>query len=323
MSAHLEDQPELVVTAQAPAVVPLTTKVGQFVDDMPPTILHLKMAISRHDIVTIEPRGDKEIFVSYEDITQTPVDYEDIPEQDLVAVFRAVDVLRDYLARPKNISGVDITIQKNIPFTTNLGGRAASAAAIMVALVRLWDAQVAREDLTRLASRVDHGVAEAIIGGLVMTSESAIEPNLTQVLTHHDLGLVVVPAAADIAPEELLGTLRDIRGSQSDASDRDGVVIDQALLEALAQGNVEEVALMMHNDFQPALVNMLPEHNDWLTAGMAEGALAAQTIGSGASLLFLARDLQDANEIAERFEERMEISAIAEYGPVAGATILA
>lgn len=322
MSTHIDYQPQPAVTAQAPAMIALTSNVGPFVEESQPTVLHLKMAVSRYDIATIEPRDDKEILVSYEDITQTPVDYEDIPERDLVAVFRAVDVLREYLSKPKKSSGVDITIQKHIPFNTHLGGRAASAAAVLVALAGLWDANLAREDLTRIAARVDDGVAEAITGGLVMTRQSAFEPELTQVLTHHDLGLVIVPAAADISADETMATLRDLRAAQPDELERDRVAIDQALLEALAQGNVEEIALMMHNDFQPALVNLLPEHNDWLTAGMAEGALAAQTIGPGASLLFLARDPQDASEIAERFEERMDIAAIAEHGPVSGAHLL-
>lgn len=322
MTAHLEDHTEPTVTAQAPAMIALTSNVGPVVEDSQPTVLHLNMAVSRYDIATIEPRADHEILLSYEDITQTPVGYEDIPEQDLVTVFGAVDALREYLGRPKKTSGIDITIQKNIPFNTHLGGRAASAAAVLVALARLWDANIAREDLTRIAARVDDGVAEAITGGLVMTSQSVYEPQLTQVLTHHELGLVIVPADADLGPEETLTTLREIRTTQSAEHDGNPAAIDQALLEALAQGNVEEIALMMHNDFQPAVVNLIPAHNDWLTAGMTEGALAAQTIGSGASLLFLARDFDDANEIAERFEENMDIAAIAEYGPVAGAHLV-
>src|SRR5699024_11254888 len=76
---------------------------------------------------------------------------------------------------------------------------------------------------------------------------------------------------------------------------------------------------MMHNDFQPALVQIIPEHNDWLTAGMDEGALAAQTIDRGPSLLFVADTQDAAYQLAERYEQRMDITAIAEYGPVAGA----
>lgn len=310
------------VSAQAPAMVALTSTVGQPVGHERAPVLHLKMAVSRYDIVTIEPRDDQEILVSFEDVTQTPVDYQDIPEEDLVVVFRAVDELREYLSRPKATSGVDITIQKNVPFDTHLGGRGASAAAVLVALAQLWDANIAREDLTRIGQRVDIGVAESLTGGVIMTRESATESSITQVLSHRELAVVIVPAAADIHTEELTASLLTIRKGQPDDPDRDPLALDQTLLEALAHGRTEEVALQMHNDFQPAVVNMLPDHHNWLTAGMTEGALAVQTIGPGASLLLLARDLEDATRIAEGFEERMEIAAVAEYGPVAGAQVL-
>lgn len=322
MSAHITPATYQTVSAQAPAMIALTSNVGQSLEHLRAPVLQLKMAISRYDIAVIEPRDDKEIFVSYEDATQTPIEYQDIPEDDLVAVFRAVDALREYLARPKVTSGVDITIQKNIPFDTHLGGRGASAAAVLVALAQLWNANIAREDLTRIAHRVELGAVESLTGGVLLSRESATESTVTQVLSHRELALVIVPAAADIPIEELVTILQTTRDEQSHDAGRDRLEFDPALLEALAHGRAAEVALLMHNDFQPALVTLLPEHNDWLTAGMTEGALAAQTIGPGASLLLLARDFDDATKIAERFEERMEIAAIAEYGPVAGAQVL-
>lgn len=303
-------------------MIALTSNVGQPLDYQPAPVLQLKMAISRYDVAVIEPRDDKEILVSYEDATQTPIDYQDIPEDDLVVVFRAVDALRDYLARPKVTSGVDITIQKHIPFDAHLGGRGASAAAVLVALARLWNANIAREDLIRIAHRVELGAVESLTGGVIISRESGSESTVTQVLSHRELAVVIVPAAADIPTDELMAVLRDVRADQPHDAGRERLEFDPALLDALAHGRAGDVALFMHNDFQPALVTLLPEHNDWLTAAMTEGALAAQTIGPGASLLLLARDFDDATKIAERFEERMEIAAIAEYGPVAGAQVL-
>ena len=322
MSTHIASESYQTVSAQAPAMVALTSNVGQPLEHQRPPVLQLNMAISRYDIAVIEPRDDKEILVSYEDVMQTPIEYQDIPEDDLVAVFRAVDELRDYLGRPKVTSGIDITIQKNIPFDTHLGGRGASAAAVLMALTQLWNANIAREDLTRIAHRVELGAVESLTGGVILSRESATESTVTQVLSHRELALVIVPAAADVPLNELMTILRDLRADQQHDPGRDRLEFDPALLEALAHGRATDVALSMHNDFQPAIVSLLPEHNDWLTAGMTEGALAAQTIGPGASLLLLARDFDDATQIAERFEERMEIAAIPEYGPVAGAQVL-
>ena len=322
MSTQAEFEAQEACSAQAPAMVAVTTKVGAASEHGHTPVLNLKLAVSRYDIATVEARDDKEVFVNFEDLSQNPLDYHDIPQQDMAVVFRAVDELREYLARPKTTSGVEITVQKNIPFDTHLGGRGATAAAVLVALAGLWDANMAREDLTRLAQRVDNGAAESLTGGAIMTHLTATEDTLTQVLTQQEMALVIVPAAADVAAEEMLQKVATPREAQQIDLD-DGVLeFDPALLQALAHGDAEQVALLMHNDFQPALVSILPEHNDWLTAGMAAGALAAQTIDRGPSLVFVAKDLQDATELAERFEERMEIAAVAEYGPVAGAHLL-
>src|SRR5690625_1058236 len=204
------------------------------------------MAISRYDIATIEPRDDKEILVSYEDVTGTVIGYDDIPEEDLVIVFKAVDVLRDYLIRPKDTSGVDITIQKNIPFDTHLGGRGASAAAVLVALAALWEANISRDDLIRVAHRVDSSVAESITCGALMIRALLTAVLLTAVFTHHARAIVIVRAAAHTRPADLTLTLHKMRQPEHlDAPER--LAFDRALLHALAQGDAEQVALLKRN----------------------------------------------------------------------------
>ena len=322
MSPHRAVEPRIVVSAQAPAMVAIATKVGHPNSYDEVAVAHLKVAISRYDVAVVEARQDKEIFVSFEDGFENPIEYGDIPQQDMAEIFRAVDVLRTHLQRPRELSGVDITIQKNIPFETHLGGRAASTAAVLVALARLWLATMPREDLIRLGNRIGGGVAEALTGGALITHHNIDEQLLTPLLVQRELALVVVPAAADIELQEMVQKIRMIRQAQADANDRSDLEFDSKLLHAVTHGDADQVALMMHNDFQSALVSILPEHNDWLTAGMNEGALAAQTIGAGASLVFVADDMSQAIELAERFEERMEIAAVAEYGPVSGAHLL-
>ncbi len=322
MTPHETATSRSAISAQAPAMIALTTQVGEPNAWGETEVLSLKVAISRYDVAIVEYREDKEVLISFEDGFENSIEYSDIPQRDIAEIFHAIDEVRSYLQRPRQLSGVDITIQKNIPFDTHLGGRAASTAAVLVALTRLWHASLAREDLIRLATRIGEGVAEALTGGAIITTRNVDEQLLTPLLIQRELAMVVVPAAADIEPQEIFQKVHMIRQAQHDAHDRSVLELDPKLLRALTHGDAEQVALMMHNDFQSALVSILPEHHDWLTAGMNEGALAAQTIGAGASLVFIAEDMAHAIELAERFEERMEIAAVAEYGPVAGAHLL-
>lgn len=322
MSSHRTFEARVVVSAQAPAMVPIATKIGDPNDFDEVTVSSLQLAISRYDVAVVEARQDKEVFVSFEDGFQNPIDYADIPQRDMAEIFRAVDELRAYLQRPRELSGLDITVQKNIPFETHLGGRPASTAAVLVALARLWHASIAREELTRLANRIGDGVPAALTGGALITTHNGQERLLTPLLVQRELAMVIVPAAVDIDPQEMFQKVRMLRQAQADTHERNTLEFESKLLHAVTHGDAEQVALMMHNDFQSALVSILPAHNDWLTAGMNEGALAAQTVGAGASLVFMVEDMSQALELAERFEDRMEISAVAEYGPVAGAHLL-
>ena len=285
--------------------------------------MNLKLAVSRYDFVKIGPIAGREVLVSFEDRHGSVIDYADIPHEDLAYVFRAVDALREYLDRPKNLAGVDITIEKHIPFDTYLGGRAATAAAVMVALAGLWDVSIAREDMSRLAWHVGYGVADTIIGGAVINSIRAAEETTTSILSQGQIALVLVPAAADLSDEEVFQAVQAVSSPGTDPVVGDTFLeFDQHLVDAVARADGKQLALMMHNDFQPALVHLLPEHNDWLTAGMDEGALAAQTIDGGPSLLFVADSRDAAYQLAERYEQRMGIAAVAEYGPVPGARLL-
>lgn len=320
MTAHLEETFSQSVSAQAPAIVSLATNIADATLEPEPHILGLKIAVSRYDVATTVAIPGKEILISFEDLTGTPIDYTDIPQDDVATIFRAVDALREQLNRPRETSGVDITVQKNIPFETHLGGQGAAAAAVLVALAGLWSPGLAREDLTRVAHRVGPDVAAAMIGGALLAQQTGHEHILTQVLVHRPLAVVLVPAAAELSSDEMLQTVRELR--EPHPSDEARQEFSPELLQALSQGDAQQVALLMHNDFQPALVHLLPEHHDWLIAGMSEGALAVQTIDRGPSLVCIAEDLHEAEELAERFAERMDIAAVAETGPVTGAQLV-
>src|SRR5699024_3288628 len=145
------------------------------------------------------------------------IDYEDIPHEDLVYIFRAVDTLRKYLDRSEDLAVVDITIEKHITFDTYLGGRAATAAAVMVVLAGLWDAYITREDMARLARHFGYGDADAIIGGAVISSLQAAEETTTSVLSQGQIALVLVPAAADLSDAEVFQTVQAISSADVDA----------------------------------------------------------------------------------------------------------
>lgn len=322
MTAAHADVALNAVTAQAPAMLALSTRVGALPEHGQPVIARLKVAISRWDEATVQSRDDSGVFITFQDAYGTHIDYQDIPQDDLRVLFRVIEALRSALERPKPASGLDITIEKHIPFDSHLGGTGASAAALFTALAKLWDAQLTREELINIAQHIEPEIAEALTGGVLVGVSEPDHYFAVPLLTQAELACVVVPAAVDITLTEMLSTLRQQRGHTTGEDDTVAFPFDDALLQAVAHGDAQQLGLRMVNDFQAALIELLPEHHEWLTAGMAEGALNAQTIDRGPSLVFIVEDHDQAQDLAERFSEAMDITAVTEYWPVSGAEII-
>src|SRR5690625_6794673 len=75
-------------------MVSIASKVGPSRSSQRPTVMNLKLAVSRYDFVTVGPIAGREVLVSFEDQLGSVIDYEDVPHEDLVYIFRAVDTLR-------------------------------------------------------------------------------------------------------------------------------------------------------------------------------------------------------------------------------------
>src|SRR5699024_12652345 len=74
-------QPTTAVTAQAPAMVSIASKVGPSRSSHRPTVMNLKLAVSRYDFVTVGPIAGREVLVSFEDQLGSVIDYEDVPHE--------------------------------------------------------------------------------------------------------------------------------------------------------------------------------------------------------------------------------------------------
>ena len=94
------------------------------------------------------------------------------------------------------------------------------------------------------------------------------------------------------------------------------------LLQALAHGNPNEVALNLDNDLQAAALSLKPELRRLLRAGEEAGALAGIVSGSGPTCVFLCFDATAASDIAiDLLSSGTCTSAVTAHGPVPGARI--
>lgn len=306
------------VTVTAPGRINLTTEVGQQLSPFYHQLATISLAISLSDEVVAVARDDEHITVSISDSSRGILDPADIPDDHSNVVFKQLTCCDAGCSRPET-HGVDLYLTKDLPLAGGVGGRAADAAAALMACAALWDLHLSRRDLAQLGTEISTQVPFAILGGAAVGMERG--DVLSPILTRASLNLVIVPAFSVYAPREVYANLASLR-EEGIQPQRECAAIDPELLDALTRGDVETIALLMHNDLQAAAVSLLPELSDVLDIGMQEGALAAMICGAGPTVMFLARNADDATQLASRVEERCGIASIPISAPGSGARIL-
>ncbi|MCZ6678204.1 MAG: 4-(cytidine 5'-diphospho)-2-C-methyl-D-erythritol kinase, partial [Candidatus Poribacteria bacterium] len=118
------------------------------------TIFH---SIGLHDDVILRRRNDGQIEVHC-DHPQVPCDARNL-------AYRAAKLLSD---NTPDLSGVEITIQKQIPVAAGLGGGSADAAAVLWGMNQLFDLGLTQAELMRLGVQLGADVPFCILGGAAL-----------------------------------------------------------------------------------------------------------------------------------------------------------
>ncbi|HWR38821.1 MAG TPA: 4-(cytidine 5'-diphospho)-2-C-methyl-D-erythritol kinase [Patescibacteria group bacterium] len=186
--------------------------------------------------------------------------------------------------------GVHITLEKRIPLAAGLAGGSADAAAVLNGLNRLWNLQIDREHLSRLAATLGSDIPFCLTGGTMLaTGRGEVLAPLVPLVP---CGVVLAkpPVAAPTAwvyscyrPEKVL------RHPDIDRMIR---CLEQQDLSGVAReaGNVLETVMLPE---QPVIAE--------LKAYMIKyGALTGLMSGSGSTVFGLTADMDQAEYIAER-----------------------
>src|SRR5947209_2780849 len=137
----------------APAKINLSLQIKDGRTDGFHEIETLVTPISLADRISIERAGEQgEIDFSCDDVS--------LPGGDDNLVVRAVKLFR---ARTEIANGIRITLEKRIPHGAGLGGGSSDAAATLLGLNELFDADLTQEDLMKLAAQLGSDVPFFIV----------------------------------------------------------------------------------------------------------------------------------------------------------------
>jgi 4-diphosphocytidyl-2-C-methyl-D-erythritol kinase len=293
------------VTVRAPAKINLHLGVGPGREDGYHELATVYQAIGLYDDVTATDADDWSVAVSGSgdlDTSGVPLDADNIAVRAGLALVRHHGLER----------AAHLDIAKSIPVAGGLAGGSADAAAALVALDRLWDLQTPDDDLLAIAGELGSDVPFALVGG---TAYGTGRGELVEPVTDNgEWWWVVVPhgtglsTAAVYAEYDRLGLGETLRAPEG-------------LFGALADAYPEALSVELHNDLEPAALDLRPDlartKRDILEAG-AYGALLS---GSGPTWLGLAGDADHARDVAGVLGATYPVVLCAP-GPVAGAHVV-
>nr|WP_155821051.1 4-(cytidine 5'-diphospho)-2-C-methyl-D-erythritol kinase [Gordonia hirsuta] len=297
-------------TARVPAKINLHLGVGPLREDGYHELSTVFCALSLYDDVTVRAAEEFSLTVRGEGRREVPTDRENLAA-------RAVALLaeRAGVADPT----VAIEIEKQIPVAGGMAGGSADAAGALLAAARLWRLDTERDALMEIAAELGSDVPFALLGGAALGSNRGEQ--LLPTLHRGELHWVIVLAKTGLSTPAVyheLDRLRTGRGETVPPPAR-----PDALMQAIASGDVHAVAPLLHNELQPAALSLQPLLRRTLRAGAEAGALAGLVSGSGPTCAFLCTDAEAAVAVAAELSGHGVAKAVrTAHGPVPGARLV-
>jgi 4-diphosphocytidyl-2-C-methyl-D-erythritol kinase len=295
------------VRVRTPAKVNLHLAVGAVRPDGYHELVTVFHAVDLVDELVAAPADAMSLAIAGEGAGELPAD-----ETNLA--WRAAALLAEIVGIHEPALRLELT--KSIPVAGGMAGGSADAAAALVACARLWHVEA---DLPELAARLGSDVAFSLLGGTALgTGRGEL---LTRVPTAGPLWWVFALAEGGISAGE---AYRELDRQRADGTAPPAADAPDALLSALADGDLDRIAGALRNDLQPVALHLRPGLAETLAAGQAAGALAGLVSGSGPTCAFLCADAAAADAVAaELLAAGVCRAAPVAAGPAAGASVVA
>jgi 4-diphosphocytidyl-2-C-methyl-D-erythritol kinase len=285
-----------IVVASSPGKVNIYFAVGAFLKDGFHDVASCYQALSLRERVLVELTGSFSIDFAgpFEAESQLLV-----PKDSTNLVYQAGEQLKA-LGSSFGSDKVSFLIHKSVPIAGGMAGGSADAAASLVALNKLFGSGL-EDQFPEAAANLGSDVPFSLMGGTAIgVGRGEV---LSKVQDGPALHWVMTPNPAGLSTPQVYRQLDIMRVNQGiDVSSLEAPEVPEELLEALASGDVVEVAKLMHNDLEIAAIAMLPELQETLEAGRKAGSVRSMVSGSGPTIAHLAKNAIHAEQIATRLK---------------------
>ncbi len=213
-------------------------------------------------------------------------------------VLRAASVLSECTGVRR---GAEILLRKRIPVGAGLGGGSADAAAVLVALNRLWGLDVSATELVDLAARVGSDVAFFLHGGFALGRGRGDEIDPLPDL--HPFAVVIA-----VPPIEVSTALAYAEAGRRLTSRGPDATVEAFVAGHRESGDGAPPWSALFNEFEGVVTERWPEIGQIVRTLRATGTLHAAVTGSGAAVFGIYADLSAARRAATEIGNRWQVS---------------
>jgi len=247
-----------------------------------------KRADGYHELATVMQTVDLADRLVVEDADELALSTttSEVPADGGNLALRAAAALRD---AGKVDRGVRIRLDKRIPVAAGLGGGSSDAAAVLLALNRLWALRWPLARLAEVAVTLGMDVPFFLRGGVALGTGRGED---LAALRGGPLALVLVNPGEPLSTAAVYGRVTPAMYSDGSRARR--------MAEALRTRRPSRVAASLYNGLEAAASGVRPDLARMRAALLAAGALGAVMSGSGPTVFGIARSFEQARQIRAR-----------------------
>lgn len=222
----------------------------------------------------------------------------------------ALNIIKEF-----NLSGVDITVKKGVPPGKGLGSSAATAAAVTIALNKLFSLKLNNKEKLRFAASgeiasagVSHAdnVAGSLFGGFVVINSSNHQDIVSFPPPKNLFICIGIPKVK--TPAKKTGLARKLIPEKVRFTDAISNVSYASLMVAgFSTGDKYLIGKSMNDNIvEPARSHTIPNYNLLKTELLKIGALGVAISGAGPSVISLLENKKSFNRIKKCFKEQFK-----------------
>lgn len=245
----------------------------------------IMQSVGLYDVVTVEETRSGDITIEC-DKAGVPVDERNI-------AYKAAKSFFDFTGI--NNEGINIKIEKNIPHAAGLAGGSADGAAVIVALNKLYSAELAYLELVEIGLKVGADVPFCIFGSTRLSQN--IGDVLSELPPIPDCYIIICKPEQDVPTDNAYKTYDEV-------ADRVRHPDNTGMLRAVLDKDLDKICLLSNNVFEQAIEvcdrvyikGIMRKHN----------AKAACMSGSGPSVFGIFDNKIDAEKACVELKETIE-----------------